>query len=119
MTLTEYYEYNVRNKVKRRREEYNYREYKPGYDVKMRHDIFAAQIRLLYVRLDWRLWRSQGRHGDTSTMSSRPLTIAEWDANLERLSIGGAENAREMPGSIRHMNGDLEIYNDSEWRIIE
>ena len=117
MTLTEYYEDNVKNKVKRRREEYNYREYKPGRNVEMGHDIFAAQIRLLYIRLDWRLWRSQGRHGNLSEMS-RPSTIAEWDANLERL-IGSAENVREMPGSIRHMNGNLEIYNDDGWRIIE
>ena len=114
MTLREYYEYNVR----RRREEYNCREYKPGYTIKIggrRHYDFAARIRLRYMSLDW-LRELGERHGNLSEMS-RPLTIEEWDASMARL-IDNAENAREMPGSIRHMNGDLEIYNDDEWRII-
>lgn len=108
MTLREYYEYNVRNKVKRRREEYNYREYKPGYNVEIgrRHYDFAARIRLRYISICGQI---QGM--------SRPLTIEEWDASLDRL-IDNAENVREIPGNIRHMNGDLEIYNDGEWRII-
>jgi hypothetical protein len=109
MTLREYYEYNVRNKIKRRREEYNYREYKPGYTIKMggrRHYDFAARMRLRYLSICGQL---QG--------ISRPLTMAEWNANMARL-IDSAENAREIPGSIRHMNGDLEIYNDDGWRII-
>ena len=82
MTLREYYEYNV----KRRRERYNYREYKPGHNVEMgrKVDDFAARIRLRYMTLDWRLRENDGRHGDISTMT-RPLTAAEWDANLERL----------------------------------
>jgi len=71
MTLREFYEYNVR----RRREEYNHREYKPGYNVEMGYEYYgyAARIRSRYMRLDWRLREI----GDISPMS-RPLTADEW-----------------------------------------
>lgn len=111
MTLTEYYEDNV----KRKREEYRYREYKPGHKVEMghRHYDFAARIRLRYISICGQLREINERHGDISTMT-RPLTIAEWDANL--LEIERLQTTRE--GSVRCVNGDLEMYHDNGWRTI-
>lgn len=106
MTLREYYEYNV----KRRREEYNYREYKPGYNVEMIRqnvDIFAARIRSRYMTFDWRLRENDERHGDISTMT-RPSTVAEWDANLERLINEASREAAYFRNVPRFANGDLD-----------
>lgn len=104
MTLREYYEYNVR----RRRERYNYREYKPGrgMEARERHYDFAARIRLSYMTLDWRLRENDERYGDISTMT-RPLTVAEWDANLERLMNEASREAAFFRNAPHFVNGDL------------
>lgn len=104
MTLREYYEYNVR----RRREEYNYREYKPGYGMETRegHYDFAARIRLRYMSME-RLRELGERHGDISTMT-RPLTAAEWDANLERLMNEVSRETAFFRNVPRFVNGDLD-----------
>ena len=103
MTLTEYYEDNVKNKIKRRREEYNYREYKPGRNVEMRHDIFAAQIRLRYMSIDWRLREIGERH-----RIYRPLIMTEWEANLERLMNEASREESFIRNAPRFTNGDFD-----------
>jgi len=108
MTLREYYKYNVRNRIKRRREEYNYRKYKPGHgmETRGRHYGFAAQIRLCYMNID-RIREIGERHGDISTMT-RPLTIAEWNANLERLMNEVSREAAFFRNVPRFVNEDLD-----------
>lgn len=106
MTLREYYEYNV----KRRREKYNHREYKPGHKVEIggrRHYDFAARIRLRYMSICGQLREIGERHGDISTMT-RPLTAAEWDANLERLMNEVSREAAFFRNAPRFVNEDLD-----------
>lgn len=112
MTLTKYYEDNVR----RRRERYNYREYKPGYNVEMghRHHDFAARIRLRYMSICGQLQKINERRGDTSR-TYRPLIMVQWEANLERLMAEASREEAFIRNAPRFTSGDFDGDFNGNW----